>query len=144
MCEHTDLVQHGSSLSAQTVSDKKSQSRDGERGIQCSRGFGEEAVSASVRDLKYTAIPEVTGILWFRRSSGSTGRPMDSEEYTPLWIPTGRPLNLNEPALGIPQAAYCSQKEPECTERGIYFGQHSGVRLKIIFLLREIHIIRVR
>jgi hypothetical protein len=72
--------------------------------------------------LTYTAILDVTGILWFRRSLESTGCPMDSEEYTPLWIPMGWPLNLNEPALGILRAAYRVQEEPECTKRGFYFG----------------------
>jgi hypothetical protein len=48
---------------------------------------------------------------------------MDSEEYTPLWIPMGWPLNLNEPALSILRADYRVQEEPECTKRGIYFGQ---------------------
>jgi hypothetical protein len=80
----------------------------------------------------YTAIPDVTGTLWSQRSLESTERPMDSKEYTPLWIPMGWPLNLNESALGILWAGHCAQEEPEYTER-IYFEQGVRLGLKTIY-----------
>jgi hypothetical protein len=62
---------------------------------------------------------------------------MDSKEYTPLWIPMGWPLNLNEPALGRLWAGYCTQEEPECTEI-IYFGRGVWVGAKNnIFIKRD-------
>ncbi|KAF8144067.1 hypothetical protein K438DRAFT_1783190 [Mycena galopus ATCC 62051] len=62
------------------------------------------------------------------------GGPLDFEEYTPLWIPTGWPLNLNEPAFGILRAGYRVQEEPEYTLKGIYFERcgHCAENHKII------------